>query len=170
MTDDLNELRRLLAVISPLPWWVEPARPTLLHGYKRTLDAYIACGDGYDVIERYDVDTDYAYIVAAVNAVPRLLDRLLDLENREANYLTYGQGGAEYWEAQYVDQLRGYEERAERAEARADATQAILIRALDESGHTKFCRAYQDIGDCDCWYGEAWALASPNPTGGTDER
>lgn len=38
-------------------------------------------------------------------------------------------------------------------------SQAALVRALTESGHTKFCRAYQDIGDCDCWYGEAWAIA-----------
>lgn len=35
--------------------------------------------------------------------------------------------------------------------------QAVITRAVNESGHTRFCRAYQDIGDCDCWYGEAWA-------------
>lgn len=38
--------------------------------------------------------------------------------------------------------------------------QAALTHAVYQSGHTKFCRAYQDIGDCDCWYGEAWALAA----------
>lgn len=85
---DLAEIQRLLAVISPLPYWIEPAQPTLLHGYPRTLDAYIACGtrgdpsDTYDVIERYDVDTDYAYLVAAANVVPALIQELTTLRAR----------------------------------------------------------------------------------------
>lgn len=46
--------------------------------------------------------------------------------------------------------------------------QTVLIHAVYESGHTKLCRAYQDIGDCDCWYGEAWTLAAAtDDTGGT---
>lgn len=40
---------------------------------------------------------------------------------------------------------------------------AALARAIEESGHTKFCRAYQDIGECDCWYGEAWKTATDTP-------
>lgn len=88
MDDNLDDLRRLLTVISPLPWWIEPAQSTVLHGFKHTLDAYIACGTRgdpsgtFDVIERYDVDTDYAYLVAAANAVPVLLSRITDLEQR----------------------------------------------------------------------------------------
>lgn len=84
-TDELDELRRLLTVISPLPYWIEPATPTRLHGYNHTLDAYIACGtqgdptDTFDVIERYEVDTDYTYLVAAANAVPALFSHIANL-------------------------------------------------------------------------------------------
>lgn len=90
---DIAELRRLLPLITPLPYWIEPAQPTLLHGYRRTLDAYIACGtpgdpsDTFDLIERYDVDTDYVYLVAAANAVPALLARLDAAEAQRTHVL-----------------------------------------------------------------------------------
>lgn len=69
--------------------------------------------------------------------------------------------GLEDWEQGYVESVCGYEERARQAESALAAIQAVIARALTESGHTKFCRAYQDIGNCDCWYGEAWALTVP---------
>lgn len=53
------------------------------------------------------------------------------------------------------------------ATERAEAAQSVLTRAVNESGHTKFCRLYQDIGECDCWYGAAWdAVAIAGRDGG----
>lgn len=56
-----------------------------------------------------------------------ILNRLIELEASEANFLTYGEGGAGYWESQYLDRLRGMEERAGIAEAK---TEEVIERAM----------------------------------------
>lgn len=62
-----------------------------------------------------------------------------------------------------IDQRNEAEARATRAEQERDRLREALTQALDESGHTKFCRAYQDIGECDCWYDKAWAAVEETP-------
>lgn len=76
-----EELRQLAMKATPGPWWVD--RSPEADGQ----DAFIAYGDPsdrtaqYDLLERYNVDTDYAYIAAVdPQTVLRLLDRIDELE------------------------------------------------------------------------------------------
>lgn len=74
-----TDLRRLHAAATPTPYFIVPERDNPYHG---RMDAYIAYGEEgngqetYDLIDSYNVDTDYAYLVAAANAVPELLDEV----------------------------------------------------------------------------------------------
>lgn len=120
MTTELDELRRLCDEAWPPPW----------EKFGNTVTLKLKGGIVHTITLPGDHQT-LAFIAASRTAVPALLDRLAELERRDANYLTYGQGGASYWEAQLLDKLRMAEERAEQAEARELALRKAVSRTLN---------------------------------------
>jgi hypothetical protein len=77
---DLSAIRARLAVATPGPWWVEPEQ-ALPATYNDVADAYIAYGvqgdpmQTYDLYESYNLP-DYAFLAAAREDVPALLDEI----------------------------------------------------------------------------------------------
>lgn len=86
-SDNIDELERLAKVATPGPWWVMPEQRIAGLGAVSVLGAYIAYGtqgigsETYDLIEQYNVDTDYAYIAAAnPHNIRAFIDRMRKAE------------------------------------------------------------------------------------------
>lgn len=121
---DIAALDALLSAISPLPYWIEPER---IHPRYGPQDAYIACGtrgdssDTYDLIERYNVDTDYAYLVAVANACPDLLVRIRALEQENTQLRDAAQRMIHASPSTYQDEMMALEEALAALDAATEA-------------------------------------------------
>ena len=80
MNVNLDELMRLHAAATPGPWRVEEMSHIL--NDQVWFSAIIKAGDGLDekIVNQGAGKADAAYIVAACNAVPELVQRVRDLE------------------------------------------------------------------------------------------
>lgn len=80
---DIEAINERVTRATPGPWWVQGPVKTHDGAYR---DAFVAFGtqgdlsDTFDLMERYDVDTDYQFIAHARTDIPALLTEVVRIE------------------------------------------------------------------------------------------
>lgn len=121
---DTQRLRELLEAATPGPWITDPEdRDSVIGAVEWGTDGRVI--DGIDVIYRMGVTEDAALIVAAVNALPALLEEVETLRADRAWQEERAVGNAAAWD----EERQSWSKRSERLTQERDALRSELARS-----------------------------------------